>query len=664
VGTASTKSRGSKQQGWQAKTSQGAEPEGVAAHAQAQSGESGELSRRAWRIACAAVLLVAAFVRFYQLELRPMHHDEGVNGFFLNNLIRTGIFRYDPTNYHGPTLYYFTLPLAAAAERLHMYGTWTVRLLPLIFGLATIWLTLCLSRYIGRVGALSAAALLALSPGFVFFSRYFIHEMMFVFFTLGIVVAALRFYEYDAPPDALAAGTTGARPGLGIGLAALALVGVSLGAAYRPEVYWYGVASVVFSVGMLLALLRRYDGERSTYLALAAVSAALLFATKETAFISVGVLLIAWAMAWAYTSFAARRGWFGAREAASGRRGRGRQGGRGGAAGGDRSETRGLVERFGGWPRILILLAAALGLFLFVNILFYSSFFTNPKGVWDAVEAYKVWKKTGESGFHGYGRHKYLQWLVASNDYLEWLLNGGEGVAPKYDWVSGEEPLLFLLACTGALVALRETRRRFPLFAALWGFGLLAAYSLIKYKTPWLVLSMLVPFALAGGYAIDWLYRRGAAWRTLTPAKTYRAAAVVLLGVALAVAACQTVQLNYVHYDDDRYIYVYAHTKREYLDLIGEVNRIAERAGTKYETNINVAAPEYWPMPWYLRDYKRVGYQSRVIPATNDAIIIASTSQSAEMQALNGANYQLVGTYPMRPGVTLNLYARRDLAGR
>jgi uncharacterized protein (TIGR03663 family) len=619
------------------------------------------MSRRAWWIASAAVMLVAALVRFYQLELRPMHHDEGVNGFFLNNLINTGVFRYDPTNYHGPTLYYFTLPLAVAAERLGVYGTWTVRLLPLVFGLATVWLTLGLRRYIGRVGALSAGALLALSPGVVFFSRYFIHEMMFVFFTLGIVVAALRFYESGAPPE-----QADARAGYAAAVVSLFLVAASLVAVYRPKLYPVALALIVFNSGVLVALLRRYDGGRSLYLALAAVSAALLFATKETAFISVGVLLIAWALAWAYTSLAARLGWFGAREpfvvTGVGKRARGKQGGKGGGAGTGSSgssgvaaaETRGLVARLGGRPRILILAAVALCLFFFVNVLFYSSFFTNPKGVWDAVEAYKVWKKTGESGFHGYGPHKYLEWLVASNRYVEWLAKGGAGVAPKSDWVAGEEPALFLLACAGALAALLgEPRRRFPLFAALWGFGLLAAYSLIKYKTPWLVLSMLVPFAIAGGYAIDWLYRRRAAGS--------RALALVALGVALVVAAVQTVRLNYQFYDDDRYIYVYAHTKREYLDMINEVNRIAERAETRYETNINVAAPEYWPMPWYLRDYKRVGYQSRVIPTTTDAVVITSASQSAEMQAANGAHYQLVGTYPMRPGVTLNLYARRDL---
>ncbi|HEY9401558.1 MAG TPA: phospholipid carrier-dependent glycosyltransferase, partial [Pyrinomonadaceae bacterium] len=316
MGTASTKSRAGKQKGWQAKTSQGNETEGAPSAETPEAGAGGELSRRAWLIAYAAVMLVAAFVRFYQLELRPMHHDEGVNGFFLNNLIRTGVFRYDPTNYHGPTLYYFTLPLALAAERLQMYGTWTVRLLPLIFGMATVWLALGLRRYIGRIGALSAGALLALSPGVVFFSRYFIHEMMFVFFTLGVVAAALRFYECDAPPDSPDA-SPGALSGAGIAAAALVLVASSLGAAYWPEYYTPALAVALLSLGALFVLLRRYDGERSTYLILAAVSAALLFATKETAFISVGVLLIAWAMSWGYTWFAARQGWFGARVPAS-----------------------------------------------------------------------------------------------------------------------------------------------------------------------------------------------------------------------------------------------------------------------------------------------------------------------------------------------------------
>lgn len=654
MATASTKSNAGNRKGRQPNAAQeGNETSGSDAVGTMRADAGGELSTRAWRIAYAAVMLVAALVRFYQLGLRPMHHDEGVNGFFLSNLMRSGVFRYDPSNYHGPTLYYFALPLAAVAERWQMLGEWTVRLVPLIFGLATIWLVLSLRRYIGAIGALAAGALLALSPGFVFFSRYFIHEMMFVFFTLGIIMAGLRFYETDGRDRSPMSRWLE----LLILLAALPAI-AQYGAAIYSYLFAGGVAPafslpgylVLFGLIALGALVALYDGARAIYLMLATVSAALLFATKETAFISVGVLLIAWVMAWNYTSFAARLGWFDAREPPAGKRVRARRGGKGSAAAATSAvETRGLLERLGGWQRILVLFVAALGIFLFVNILFYSSFFTNPKGVTDSLKAFDIWKKTGESGFHGYGWYKYIQWLVIDKT----------SAASGEKWEFGEEPMLLLLASMGALIALWTTRRRFPLFAALWGFGLLAAYSIIKYKTPWLVLSMLVPFAITGGYAVDWLYRKrgsGYGGRTL---------ALALLGFALAIAAYQTYQLNYVHYDNDRYIYVYAHTKREYVDLINEVERIAARAGTKFETPINVAAPEYWPMPWYLRDYKRVGYQGRVIQTITDAVIIASTTQSTEVQAAHGARYQLVGTYPMRPGVTLTLYARRDLlAGR
>ena len=46
--------------------------------------------------ASAAILLLAFALRVYALEMKPMHHDEGVNGFFLTNLLRQGRYAYDP----------------------------------------------------------------------------------------------------------------------------------------------------------------------------------------------------------------------------------------------------------------------------------------------------------------------------------------------------------------------------------------------------------------------------------------------------------------------------------------------------------------------------------------------------------------------------------------
>ena len=132
-----------------------------------------------------AVLAVAVFLRCQDLSLRPFHHDEGVNGFFLTRLVREGVYKYDPTNYHGPTLYYLTLPLVAILG----LSDAAVRGTTVIFGLLTVY---ALWRFLARSSqamGLAAGAFLATSTGAVFFSRYFIHESLFVAFTLFAVAA-------------------------------------------------------------------------------------------------------------------------------------------------------------------------------------------------------------------------------------------------------------------------------------------------------------------------------------------------------------------------------------------------------------------------------------------------------------------------------------------
>ena len=90
-------------------------------------------------------------LRLYDLNLVPLHHDEGVNGNFLVKLVRDGSYQYDPNNYHGPTLYYF----AALFPWIVRVAVWRRRprqlrndndhgrLIPAFFGIATIGLVSC-----------------------------------------------------------------------------------------------------------------------------------------------------------------------------------------------------------------------------------------------------------------------------------------------------------------------------------------------------------------------------------------------------------------------------------------------------------------------------------------------------------------------------------------
>jgi predicted membrane-bound mannosyltransferase len=185
---------------------------------------------------------------------------------------------------------------------------------------------------------------------------------------------------------------------------------------------------------------------------------------------------------------------------------------------------------------------------------------------------------------------------------------------------------------------------------------LIAAYSLIPYKTPWLVLNFVVPLALIAGYAIQAIYEMDHGQLRLVSA---------ILVVAIAIATYQSIDLNFVNYDNDdtKYVYVYAHTTRGMLDLVNQVEQIAkENSGPT--TGISIISPDYWPLPWYFRNFTRVGYFGRMA-ATSEPIIIANENQKQEVEQGFGEMYRQVeskspgGSFQLRPGVNLLLYVRR-----
>ena len=51
-------------------------------------------------------MAIGFFFRFYDLSLKPPHFDEGITGWFVDQIITNGFYRYDYQNYHGPLAYY------------------------------------------------------------------------------------------------------------------------------------------------------------------------------------------------------------------------------------------------------------------------------------------------------------------------------------------------------------------------------------------------------------------------------------------------------------------------------------------------------------------------------------------------------------------------------
>ena len=613
-----------------------------------------------WFRSAVAITIFAAFLRYFMLLLRPVHHDEGVNGWMLTNLLRDNKYQYDPSNYHGPTIYFIAYPL------MKMFGlvTWPLRGLSSLFGLLMVIMVFFLRRYLGNVGTLIAAFFLAISPGMVFISRYFIHEIFFVFFQLCVVVAIVYFIE-KRKAGQFAIGW------MWILLIICFIPGALLGGKFlggENETAVSALRFVLFLVDVaivwyLMKFLTAWDEGRPIYFLLAAASLAMVFATKETGFISLGTMAIAIPCVWIWEKVGPGKTfrktlqrnvligtgvvaaaclyyyptikegfdylsteflhnayrpqypflfytllvcmaislvmWFIY------------------VAGLGTSNTsvfegprelswKSFREGLGNNKHMAMVIGAAFIFFWYLWILFFLSFFSYGDGSWKAFtegilksfEAYNIWTKTGTKEHSQNGTWAYMKWGM-----------------------KGENAIIFM-SLIGSLVAMIKNRHRFATFTAAWAGGVFAAYMIIPYKTPWCALNYVLPMCLIAGYGLNEFI--------LSKDRRLNIIAYVFIVVGSVLLGYQTYNSNWVRYDDDQMPYVYAHTRRGFVDMMNQIDYYAEKSGKNFDAVIDITSPDYWPMTWYVVNYNHVGYHGRVVDTQAEIIVTKKKDQDAE----------------------------------
>ncbi len=309
-------------------------------------------------------------------------------------------------------------------------------------------------------------------------------------------------------------------------------------------------------------------------------------------------------------------------------------------------------------------LLAALSTALCIAILFYSSFFKNPAGPVDSVLAFKTYfVRAGDSGFHIHPWYYYLK-MLAFSKY-------GSGPA----WSEG---LVLILALIGSTVSIRGKvpGSMSPVFLRFVFFYTLlttAIFSLIPYKTPWNMLpfySGLIILACAGGLSIlDW-FKIQPAGKPLLPRGSNKGQ-VLRVGVRLLLLAgivnlgLQSVRANFKYYADNRNPYVYAHTVNDFKRLVERIRNIAALHPDQYDMRIKVITNPYdtWPLPWYLRKFRRVGYWQDVTsagPLASVPLIAASLDKAETIRPVLKNGFQ-AEYYGLRPEVLMVIYIRQDL---
>ena len=142
-----------------------------------------------------AVAVAALALRLPRLSQRPMHGDEAIHAYKFGDLLESGTYEYDTYDYHGPTLNYLTLIPAwlSSAKTLIQVNEFTLRIVPVVCGTLLVVMLLLISDGLGTKASVYAAILTAISPAMVFYSRYYIQEMLLVCFTFGAIVSGYRY---------------------------------------------------------------------------------------------------------------------------------------------------------------------------------------------------------------------------------------------------------------------------------------------------------------------------------------------------------------------------------------------------------------------------------------------------------------------------------------
>ena len=142
-----------------------------------------------------AIVAVAAYLRIYDIDVRPPHSDESVNFLFTETTTRDGFYPYSHENYHGPLFFYIITAIV------NHFGDslLALRACSIACGVLLVVSVFAYANLLNRRFALLAGLFTALSPSLIFFSRYAIHESLLLLGENLLALAALWWWQKKDP---------------------------------------------------------------------------------------------------------------------------------------------------------------------------------------------------------------------------------------------------------------------------------------------------------------------------------------------------------------------------------------------------------------------------------------------------------------------------------
>ena len=611
-----------------------------------------------WRDVVGWVLLLAItglglYLRFLDLDLKPMHHDEGVNAIFTKKLIEELDYKYNPAYYHGPLLYFVTAPFVM------LFGQNAIgmRIAPALFGSLAIPAFGLLKDKITWLGVLVCALLMAVSPVEVYFSRTAIHEIYNGTFNILLVIGMWRWWTYGERKSLYLAAAALAclfatKETTALTLAAMVPAVVATLYLSLPTVGLPGGVRVPPSLLAVAPARWRKDwghventsGEvqrdwppsrapRSLGVAAEQLDAALAH-LRQAASDVVDAYRVAVAQAeTARLPLPSPLPGF-VRRAAEVEGGRAR-----------RIPFVTFLWRFVVtlWRMDRSLTRMAIIVFAVIMVALFSSFLTNPMGVLNFFGAFFAWADTGKEGK---GHEKVWHYFI--NQLLR----------PYY--------MPMLVAGLPGLVYGAIRRQGFAIFNLVWLIFVLAAYSAIPYKTPWCVISFSAPLFMGVGLTMSYIVEAMQGLRVPVPTLVSGVAVTLLGAYPMMDYAKLSWKVQFEEYDVDGHPFIYVQNVREFMDLVADMKgmmKAAESAGIEPKVFMIKSRN---PLRWYVVDMGEQGWANKYNEKDNDKIknadiVITQRSQAKDVRKVLKLDEYEYREYHERPGQKFEVFIKKPL---
>jgi hypothetical protein len=251
-------------------------------------------------------------------------------------------------------------------------------------------------------------------------------------------------------------------------------------------------------------------------------------------------------------------------------------------------------------------------------IFFYSGTFFHWSGIKGLYQTFHAWFKTGHNG-NGHEKPFYY-WLT---------------LIARYEW-----PACLGLVLCGFCQSFRNISLR---YLAITGVGIFLAYSIVHYKTPWCIISIIWPLLFIFGSFILIMPKR---WLTVS-----LATAALILTASLGWA----ISLNYFRcstyadfgWNPEKSVaaniadffwsepYVYVQTYNDIYKLTTPLLELAHADPKYYHITGHIIRPSPYPLPWILDDFPRIGYYEHDnYPPTMDAdFLLVQEDKVAEVES-------------------------------